>query len=509
MVYFLPPTVLVILDGFGYRQDRTSNAIALAQTPNLDYLLKTYPHVLLQASGCAVGLNDGVMGNSEVGHFTIGSGRIVQQDAVIIDNAIKNGDFFANPILTKSFERLAARNGRLHIIGLLSDGGVHSQQSHAYAFLKAAQQAGIKDTFVHAILDGRDVAPQSASYYLQNLENEMQKNNYGILGSLHGRFYAMDRDKNWERTAASYRVLTEKQEMHFETWQHALDFYYNDELFDEFIPPTPLHADSIIADGDAVVFFNYRPDRARQLTQAFVGQAFDKFEHKKVITSFFMTPVAYDHDTLKTTVLYEKKPIKNTLMDVLEAAQKSMFAIAETEKYAHVTYFFNAGNEKVHTDETRVLIPSIVAKNYIHFPEMSADKITQAVIESLEHEPKDFYLINYANADMVGHSGNLAATIKAVECLDKQLGVLYETVVKKMKGTLYITADHGKAEEMFDEKTKQIKTSHTTNPVIFLMVQQGLENALLPCSNMQGLSDIAPCILKNMKLPIPSEMQKK
>ena len=254
MVYFLQPSVLVILDGFGYSQDRKSNAIALAHTPHLEYLLKTYPHTLLQASGCAVGLQDGAVGNSEVGHLTIGSGRIIEQDATIIDKSIKSGDFFSNSILKKHFERLAATKGRLHVIGLLSDGGVHSQESHAYAFLEAARHAGIQKTFVHAILDGRDVAPQSARHYLHALEEEMQKNQYGVLGSLHGRFYAMDRDNNWERTAASYRVLTEKQEMRFDSWKSAVDFYYNDTVFDEFIPPTQLHADSLIADGDALFF---------------------------------------------------------------------------------------------------------------------------------------------------------------------------------------------------------------------------------------------------------------
>jgi len=507
MVYFLPPSVLVILDGFGYSKNKSANAIAQAKTPYLDYFLSSYPHTLLQASGNAVGLQEGAIGNSEVGHLTIGTGRIIEQDATVIDRSIKNGEFFSHPILKKHLEKLALTKGRLHVIGLLSDGGVHSQQSHLYAYLKAAQNAGIEKTYVHAILDGRDVAPQSARHYLHNLQEHMHDTKYGILGSLQGRFYAMDRDNNWERTAASYHGLTEKQEKHFDSWQKAVDFYYADSIFDEFIPPTQLINDSLIANGDAVIFINYRSDRARQLAQAFVMPNFDIFEHKKVALSFFMTPVAYDDDRLKTTVLFEKRPVKNTLMDVLAAHHKSMFAIAETEKYAHVTYFFNAGNEKAHTNETRILIPSITAKNYISLPKMSADTITQTVIHSLEHDPKDFYLINYANADMVGHSGNLAATIKAVECLDKQLGVLYEQVVKKMNGTLYITADHGNAEEMFDEETQQNKTSHTNNPVIFCMVQQDLEHAPLPCK-MQGLSAIAPCILNNMQLPIPQEMQK-
>ncbi len=501
------PTMLIVLDGFGYREQKKYNAIALAKTPVLDLLLKEYPHALLAASGQAVGLPHGSNGNSEVGHVTLGAGRIIRQDATIISDAIKNGQFFSNPVLLEQLNECEKKSSRVHILGLLSDGGVHSDISHAIAFLQAAKKAGIKHAFVHAILDGRDVAPRSARVYLEQLERAFETLNYGTLGSLHGRFYSMDRDKNWERTALSYCCLTQAQEIRFDSWRSAITYYYNDQIFDEFIPPTQLHNDSLIKDGDAVIFFNFRPDRARQLTAPFVVPHFNEFEGKHVKLQFFMTPVSFD-ERFKNVVLFKKEPVKNTLMDVLEAQHKTMFAIAETEKYAHVTYFFNAGNERVHANETRVLIPSVPVESYATLPQMSAAQITSAVIDSLKKDPKDFYLINYANADMVGHSGNLEATIKAVECLDEQLGIVYKQVVLTMNGTLYITADHGNAEEMFDETTHQPKTSHTTNPVIFLVVKKDLAGQKLPCPSMKGLSDVAPCILHMMQLPIPDEMKK-
>ena len=503
----IQPTLLVILDGFGHADPSPYNAVSLAKKPTIDFLLKTYPHTLLQAAGSAVGLFDGMNGNSEVGHETIGTGRIIMQDAVRISDAIADGSFFTNPTLKKVLTNLAQQEKTLHILGLLSDGGVHSEQSHLYAFLQAAKQYGIKKVYVHAILDGRDVAPKSAKKYLQDLDNHLKTIQLGNLGSLHGRFYTLDRDKNWERTAASYHVLTEKQELQFPDWHHALKFYYDDGITDEFIPPIQLDANSIIQDNDGVIFFNFRPDRARQITAAFVQPDFTFFKRKKIQLSFFLTPVSFDGE-LKTTILFQPQHITNTLNDVLAAVGKTIFAIAETEKYAHVTYFFNGGQEKPHAHETRILIPSLPQKNYIQHPEMSAKEITQAIIHSLKTDPKDFYVINYANADMVGHSGNLEAAIKAVECIDEQLKVLYDIVVKQLHGTLFITADHGNAEKMFDEKTKQPKTSHTKNPVYFIMIQEGLENKALPCADMHGLSDVAPCILQSMNLPIPKEMKK-
>lgn len=498
------PTVLVILDGFGFSSDHSYNAIYEAKKPNFDHLVALYPHTLLEASGTAVGLPAHTIGNSEVGHLTIGAGRIIPQPSLRIDQEIAQGTLENNPILLNNFKKLQENKGRLHIMGLLSDGGVHSKQEHLYGFLQAAKKYGISSVFIHAFLDGRDVPPKSAEIYLTQLTQKIEFLNIGTLGSLHGRFYAMDRDHNWQRTEQTYNVLTSKQEIQFQTWQDAISFYYAQNITDEFIPPTQLTAESVIVPHDGIIFFNVRPDRARQVTASFVDPHFEKFPIKKTPLSFFITPVSYDKN-LQTQCLLEEKQVTNTLNETLCKAGKSIFAIAETEKYAHITYFFNGGKEDLLPCETRILIPSLPLRNYKDHPEMSAQKITTAVVNSLEHNPHDFYLINYANADMVGHSGDFDATIKAIECLDIQLGILYHEVVQKLGGTLYITGDHGNAEQMFDFKSKQPKTAHTTNSVYFIMIRNGLENKPLPCT-IKGLADIAPCILHEMGIAIPSEM---
>ncbi|MGE0206930.1 MAG: 2,3-bisphosphoglycerate-independent phosphoglycerate mutase [Candidatus Babeliales bacterium] len=488
-------TVLVILDGFGYSKKKKYNAIFHARMPHLDAWLKKYPHTLLQASGTAVGLPKGYIGNSEVGHMTIGAGRIITQDITRVLKAIDDGSFFTNKTLVSLLKKLAhKKNKALHIMGLLSDGGVHAHQKIAYALITLAKQMGIKKVYIHAFLDGRDVAPQSAAIYLKKLDTVCKKLKIGTLGSITGRFYAMDRDKHWKRTQQAYDCLTEKQPTTFSSWQDALNYYYKKDITDEFIPPTQLDNTSIIKPGDGVIFFNIRPDRARQLTEAFTEKKFNHFPVKKLNLTWFATMTDYDKN-LKATVIFKPLSIKNTLKDILEKHHKTMFSIAETEKYAHVTYFFNGGSEKKLKDEKRVLIPSIPARNYVNHPCMSAPQITKAVLISLKKDPCDFYLINYANADMVGHSGNFKATVKAVECLDYQLAQLYHEVVEKCGGTLYITADHGNAEEMFDEKTGQPKTAHTNNPVIFLMIEKGVKKKKL---SLKKLSDIAPFILKHM-----------
>lgn len=502
-----PPTALVILDGFGYRKDPSYNAIQHAKTPHFTSWMKEYPHAILQASGTSVGLPKGTIGNSEAGHITIGLGRIIKESNTIITDAINDKSFFSHPTLINSLRKIKPGH-TLHLMGLISDAGVHADLKHLYAFLKAAKQQGITNVVVHAFLDGRDTPPQSAVRYLQQLEDMFHELKIGKIGSIHGRFYAMDRDNNWQRTEQSYRILTEPQKEIPSDWKHLLTTYYNQHIFDEFIPPIQLDPDATIKPGDGIIFFNFRPDRARQLTASFVDPAFKKFPVKNIPLVFFITPVPYDA-TLKTNYLYEQ-PLghcTHSLKDVLLAHHKTIFVIAETEKYAHVTYFFSGGKEETYPNETRVLIPSIKTKNYVQQPEMSAELITQRIVESLNTAPRDFYLINYANADMVGHSGNFGATIKAVEYLDKQIGILYQEIVEKRNGTLYITADHGNAEDMYDEKTNQPRTSHTTNPVPFIMIRQDLKNKpeKLPLS---GLSDIAPFILKNMRLPIPKEMKR-
>lgn len=485
------PHVLVVLDGFGINKKTQYNAIAQANTPTLDFLT-TYPHTQLKASGTAVGLLPNMIGNSEVGHITIGAGRIIQQPVVRISKAIDDKSFFNNDVLLKNFAQLKNNNGVLHVMGLLSDAGVHSHTHHLQAFITAAIDNGITNIVIHPFLDGRDVPPQSAQHYLQELEIFLQKSSHGTIGSIHGRFYAMDRDNNNERTQKSIDVFTHSSNK-TATWHKILDNSYAKNVTDEFIEPTQLHPNSHINNGDGVIFFNFRPDRARQLTQKLLAT---------VDLSFLITPVDYGN-SIKTTYLFEPPIINNTLKEVLQNHNKIMFTAAETEKYAHVTYFFDGGKEQALKNETRKLIPSVAAKNYIDNPCMSAPDITKAVLESLEKDPKDFYLVNYANADMVGHSGNLAATIKAVECLDKQLKKLYSAVVEQMQGTLYITADHGNAEDMFDELAQQPRTSHTTNPVPFIVV-----NHAKTTLTVQELADIAPYILHTMNVAVPQEMQR-
>jgi 2,3-bisphosphoglycerate-independent phosphoglycerate mutase len=501
----IKPVALVILDGYGYRKETDYNAIANAKKPTLDFLFETYPHTLLEASGTSVGLLPGNIGNSEVGHLTIGAGRLIKQPISIIHEAIENGTFFKNPKLCNTLQQLPATK-KLHIIGLLSDGGVHSDIEHIWAYLKAARNAGIKNIVIHPILDGRDVAPQSATLYLNKLQQYLTRHG-GTIGSIHGRFYAMDRDNNWERTAQSYHALTQAEPIKFHDWQDALAHYYAQGITDEFVPPTQLTHEGIIQNGDGIIFFNFRPERARQLTACFIDGKITQFQHTSPNLTFFITPVDYGL-CAHTTILFESEPIINTLKDVLSAADKTIFSIAETEKYAHVTYFFNGGKEDPVAHEDRALIPSIHTKNYVHHPEMSAQEITDAVLESLKNNPHDFYLINYANADMVGHSGDFQATIKAIECLDKQIKQLYDSIINTYDGTLYITADHGNAEEKWDYQTKQVRTAHTTNKVPFLMIKRSLEQSPMLLS-LHTLADIAPFILQQMAITIPAEMYRK
>ncbi len=505
------PVALIILDGFGYSPNTKFNAIAQADMPHFNQWWQHYPHALLKAAGTAVGLPDNWIGNSEVGHLTIGAGRIIKQPMTVWMERIINGSFAHNKTLLTGFEKLKKVGGTLHIIGLLSDAGVHAHEAQIYASIAAAVDAGVKQIVVHPILDGRDVAPRSAYTYLEQLTRFVKHCNYNgnkprvIIGSIQGRFYAMDRDNNWDRVEKSYRILTELQKDPYEPWEKLLEHNYMHNITDEFIPPTQLDAAGEIHNGDGILFCNVRPDRARELTMAFVQKDFTAFVRKPLNLTFFMTPVAYDTH-LSTMILFPREPVHNTLKDILAQHNKTIFSIAETEKYAHVTYFFRGENEEPVATETREMIPSIVAKNYIDYPKMSAELITDSVINSLKNDAKDFYLINYANADMVGHSGDFDATVKAIECLDTQLQRLYEVVVQKMGGTLYITADHGKAEQMWDDNLQQPCTAHTNNPVPFLMINNASNNSdQLP---LNELSDIAPFILQNMGLQVPVEMKK-
>ena len=508
----MKPTALVILDGFGYSPDTQFNAIALAKKPTLDALLASYPHTLLAASGKAVGLPEGYMGNSEVGHLALGAGRIIPSPFLLLHNAIADGSFFTNPVLTAHLDALAQSGKTLHIMGLLSDAGVQCHQELIYALIEAATTHKVKKIIVHAFLDGRDVAPKSAAHYLQALQDFNNNFSNAQLGSISGRYYAMDRDKDWDRTCAAFQMLTQKTEPPYTNWQTALADYYAKNITDEFIPPTLLDKMAVIENGDGVIFANFREDRARQLMECFIG-CFDELStngfpvrldgtplgvSREVfpVLSFFISTIRYDQ-RFKNPVLLEIKPIPNTLKEILSKAGKTIFSIAETEKYAHITYFFGGHQEKPFPHETRILIPSLKLKNYIQHPQMSAQKITDAVINSLQKDPKDFYLINYANADMVGHSGDLNATIKAVECLDAQIKQLYDIIVKKMHGTLIITADHGNAELKFDKKTGQPHTAHTTNPVPFIFIKND-PSATKTKLSLHSLADVAPFILRQM-----------
>jgi 2,3-bisphosphoglycerate-independent phosphoglycerate mutase len=498
-----PITILVILDGLGISTHTEFNAVFHANTPHFDAFLTHYPHALLQASGAAVGLPAGYIGNSEVGHVTIGAGRIIQQPLTRINHAIEDGSFFTNTQLTHALQMLAQTKKTLHIMGLLSDAGVHSHEKHLYAFIKSAVNYDVETVIIHPFLDGRDVPPQSAATYLQRLEKIIQDYPHVRIGSLHGRFYAMDRDHNWNRTDASYRALTQMDTRHYATWQAVLEHYYHKQITDEFIPPTQLTGMQPIQSDDVVIFFNFRPDRARQLTASFVEQNFTEFPTKSLSLAAFITPVSYG-TAYKTVVLFATKPIHNTLKEVLARHGKKIFSIAETEKYAHVTYFFNGENEQVLPNETQILIPSLKTKNYIQHPCMSAPKITNHVLNSLRKDPADFYLINYANADMVGHSGDFDATVKAIECLDNELGKIF-TYISNMNATMFITADHGNAEYKYDKKVHQPHTAHTTNPVPFIMIEKELKDSKYTLALTQ-LADIAPFILNYMGLPVPKEM---
>jgi len=485
------------------------------------------------------------MGNSEVGHLTIGSGRVIPQPVTRLHAGITDGSFFSNDALQKALTTIKEKDSTLHLMGLLSDGGVHSYDEDLFAFLRAAQDAGLKKIIVHPFLDGRDTPPQSARIYLEKLETILQELGIGTIGSLHGRWFAMDRDHNWERTAACYTVLTAPKTAaikdnliinnvtssdknvtsltekgtsgsfehgshapYFTSWQAALDHYYHENITDEFIPPTSLGAPGI-KDDDGIIFFNYRPDRARQLTRLFLDASVKDNIVMQPKLSVFLTPVSYGlPNTLAQTWMLDPLPVTNTLKEVLAAHEKTIFTIAESEKYAHVTYFFCGGKEEALPNEIRLLIPSLSVKTYVDHPAMSAPLITESIVKSLEKRPKDFYLINYANADMVGHSGNFSAAVKAIECLDEQLGKLYEVLVEKQGGTLLITADHGNAELMADPETGAPLTSHTTSPVPFIHVELS-EKLHTQALALTELADIAPYILTLMHLPIPAEMTKK
>jgi 2,3-bisphosphoglycerate-independent phosphoglycerate mutase len=496
------PLVLAILDGWGHRDDAYGNAIAAADLPNWKRILATYPHALLEASGEDVGLPKGVMGNSEVGHINIGSGRVVPQGVVVINESLADGSFATNETLRRCIAHVAQTGGRLHLMGLLSDGSVHSSIDHLFALIDAAAAAGVP-LAVHAFGDGRDVPPSSMGGYLAALEAHLASAGApGAIATLTGRFYAMDRDKRWERVEAAYRAIADGSAPHHAaTAADALRDAYARGETDEFVVPTIVGEPRPVKNGDAAIFFNFRPDRARELTLAFSAPHFTEFKAHAYADLVFATMTKYEED-MTNPVLFGPRPQDHTFGEIAAEAGLTQLRLAETEKYAHVTYFFNGGRETVFAGEDRVLIPSNRGvATYDLAPEMRADEITSAATEDIADRLHDFIVMNYANADMVGHTGVMDATISSLETLDVALGRL-ERAVLNADGILAITADHGNAEEKLDAKGNPL-TAHTTNPVPFVVISR--EPYLGPLANGK-LGDVAPTLLPLLGLAVPPEM---
>jgi 2,3-bisphosphoglycerate-independent phosphoglycerate mutase len=502
------PVVLVILDGWGYREETDGNAIAAANTQILDSLWATYPSTLIQTSGKSVGLPKGQMGNSEVGHLNIGAGRIVPQELVRISDAAEEGRFSENSALVDLCQSVKQKKGKLHYIGLCSQGGVHAHLSHLVALLELAKQQGVSDVCIHAILDGRDTPPKSGIDEIQRLQAEIAHIGLGRIVTLSGRYYAMDRDRRWDRVQLAYDVMTQEQsEEHNISAPDQIRAFYAEGKTDEFVPPIRI-APGAIESGDGVIFFNFRPDRARQLTQAFVDPKFDGFERSFIPSLDFVTFTQYDAG-LPVKVAFEPQNLSNILGEVISQKGLKQFRVAETEKYAHVTYFFNGGLEDPLEGEDRELIQSPMVPTYDKAPAMAAREVTEAAMKAIQKQEYALIVINYANTDMVGHTGNMEATVKAINTVDACIGKLVEAVGKS-GGTTLITADHGNAELMWDQN-HQPWTAHTTNPVPFILVEG--EKRKIPGFGTDVrlrtdgcLADIAPTILEILQIPQPAEM---
>ncbi len=502
----IKPVILLILDGFGHSDHREFNAVLQANTPHLDGLKARFPHGLINASEHYVGLPDGQMGNSEVGHLNIGAGRIVFQDFERINNSISTGEFFKLPALVNALQALKAQNKALHILGLLSDGGVHSYQPHIHAMLELAQQQGLSKVYVHAFLDGRDTPPKSAQPYLEKLEGHLRQLGTGQIASVSGRFYGMDRDKRWERVAPAYELIVNgTADFVAADSLTALQQAYARDESDEFVKCTAIRAAGAapvrIEDGDCLVFMNFRSDRARQLTDALLNPQFSGFERSRVPQfSHYFTLTQYDQNQVLAEPVFAPFTVPNTLGEYLSKLGHKQLRIAETEKYPHVTFFFNGGEEKVFAGEDRILIPSPKVATYDLQPEMSAAEVTDKLMEAIASQQYQAIICNYANGDMVGHTGNLQAAIKAVETLDTCVGRVV-AAAQTAGAEVIITADHGNAESMFDHGSAQVHTQHTTNLVPFIYI--GRQGQVQPGG---ALSDIAPTMLSLMGLQQPAEM---
>ena len=499
------PVMLMILDGFGIAANSNGNAVSIAKKPNIDKFLKEYPHTELQASGMSVGLPDGQMGNSEVGHLNIGAGRIVYQELTRITKSIEDGDFFENEALLKAMKNAKDNNSALHLMGLLSDGGVHSHINHLKGLLEFAKKEGLKKVYVHAFMDGRDVPPSSGLDYILQTENMMKEIGVGKIATVSGRYYAMDRDNRWERVELAYNALVLGKGNTAASAVEAIENSYKEEKTDEFVVPCVLLEDgkptATINNNDSVVFFNFRPDRAREITRAINDQDFSGFNRDNLSLTF-VTMTQYDKTLEGVNIAFKPQTLVNTLGEYVASKGLKQLRIAETEKYAHVTFFFNGGVEKENDGEERALISSPKVATYDLKPEMSAYEVTDELLKRLDEDKYDMIILNFANPDMGGHTGIVEAAVKAIEAVDECAGKVINKVLEK-DGTVFVTADHGNAEIMIDEKTGNPFTAHTTNPVPFVWIANDINARSL---NTGKLADIAPTMLEVMGVEAPKEM---
>ncbi len=498
------PTMLIILDGWGIGKDYPGNAIKLANTPNFDELIEEYPHSSLDASGLAVGLPVGQMGNSEVGHLNIGAGRVIYQELPRITREIETGNFFKNEDFLAAIENCKTNNSKLHLIGLVSDGGVHSHNTHLYGLLEMMKRNNFHDVYIHVILDGRDVAPKIGEEQVRELIQKIEEIGVGKIATVSGRFYAMDRDKRWDRTELAYDAMTLGVGIQSKNPILAIEKSYSEGVTDEFMLPNVILDEDMqpttVDTGDSIIFFNFRPDRGRQLTRAFMDNDFEGFSREKIVSTFFVTMTEYDKTITNVNVAYRSTPPINTLSSYLSIQGKHQLKVAETEKYAHVTFFFNGGIEDPYLYEDRVLVPSPRISTYDLEPEMSAVEVKNQVLERLNMDKYDLIVVNFANPDMVGHTAIMPAVVTALETVDKCLGEII-TLLKAKNGKALITADHGNSEQLIDYVTGGPFTAHTTNKVPLILVGEG------QVSLKEGkLADLAPTLLDMMGLDAPDEM---
>ncbi len=500
------PVMLMILDGYGINPRAEGNAVLAARTPNLDRLMKEYPNTVIRTSGMDVGLPDGQMGNSEVGHTNIGAGRIVYQELTRITKAINDGEFFQIAEFNEAIDSCIANNKKLHVYGLLSDGGVHSHITHLYAIIELAKRKGLKEVYVHCFLDGRDVPPDSAKGFIIELENKMKEIGVGEIATISGRYYAMDRDSRWERVVKAYDAMVMGEGNTALSAQEAITASYEKEVYDEFVIPTVILKDgkptAVIEEGDSIIFYNFRPDRAREITRAFADPEFSGFERKKgYFPVKYICMRQYDDTIPNVEVAFKKEgPLVNNFGEYISNLGMTQLRIAETEKYAHVTFFFNGGVETMYKGEDRALIPSPKVATYDLKPEMSAYEVTEEVISRIDSDKYDVIILNYANCDMVGHTGVFEAAVKAVEAVDECVGKVVSKI-KEKDGVVIITADHGNSEQLIDYTTGGPLTAHTTNVVPMIIV--GVPGIELKEGR---LADIAPTMLRIMGLEQPAEM---